>query len=459
MVFRALKRMAGRGGAARSDWLADAFRAEELAGHGLATAARTVALVAIAALLLFIVEAPQVVVYLLILALFAAIGLANYMTDRALDRPWLKYLFVALDFALLAVTFAVVVPMFQAPWPAQMALRGEAVVYYFLLVAVIAFSYSWRLMLWGGVMAAAAWSAGFLWLMSAPGTITKFDHAANLSAADHLADHLEPGWVDVDQWLQGVVMLLLVAGVLAAVVWRSRRLVAGQARAARARANLTRYFSPNLVEDLARHDRPLGATQRGDVAVLFADIVGFTAIGETLPPEGVMDLLRGFHGRMEEQVFTHGGTLEKFIGDAMLAVFGAPRKGESDASDALNCMRAMFASLEAWNIERAARGEAPIDMGVGVHFGPAVFGDIGSERNMAFAVIGDTTNAASRLQSLTRDLACRAVVSDAVVQAARAEPGDAAQSVLDDLSQAEPQILRGRKEPVAVWTLGRAVNR
>lgn len=75
-------------------------------------------------------------------------------------------------------------------------------------------------------------------------------------------------------------------------------------------------------------------------------------------------------------------------------------------------------------------------MGVGVHFGPTVFGDIGSERNMALAVLGDTINAARRLQALTRDLACRAVVSDAVVQAARAEPGDAAASVLDDLRQA-----------------------
>jgi adenylate cyclase len=158
-----------------------------------------------------------------------------------------------------------------------------------------------------------------------------------------------------------------------------------------------------------------------------------------------MQLLRDFHGRMEEQVFRHGGTLEKFIGDAMLAIFGAPVQGEHDAADALACMRDMLASLAAWNGERRAAGEPEIRIGVGVHYGPAVFGDIGSQRNMAFAVIGDTVNTASRLQALTRELDCQAVVSAAAVGAAGGEPGD--------LQPAPAQQLRGRRDAIAVWTL------
>src|SRR5258705_3026897 len=161
-----------------------------------------------------------------------------------------------------------------------------------------------------------------------------------------------------------------------------------RAAAERARSNLARYFSPNLVHILADHDEPFGPVRRQNVAVLFADIVGFTALSEAMPPEDVVALLRQFHERMTARIFAYGGTVEKSIGDAILAIFGVPMANERDAGEALKCADGMLVALDVWNQERIAAGEPPLGMGIGVNYGPAVIGDVGSEHSMSFTVIG-----------------------------------------------------------------------
>ena len=134
-------------------------------------------------------------------------------------------------------------------------------------------------------------------------------------------------------------------------------------------------------------------------------------------------MLRAFHGRMVEAVFAHGGTLDKFIGDGLMATFGTPVPGPSSATNALACARAMLHDLDGWNAERRARGEPPIGAGIGLHYGPAVLGDIGGAERFEFAVIGDTVNVASCLERLTRKLDSRLVVGDALIRQLRAEGG------------------------------------
>ena len=219
-----------------------------------------------------------------------------------------------------------------------------------------------------------------------------------------LAAYFDPNYVSILKYQNEVIVFLLVSAGLALLVRRSRALVAERAEAERARGNLARYFSPKVVDTLAERDEPLGRVRRQAVGVLFADLVGFTTMAEEMTPEEVMALLRDFHGRMEEEVFRHGGCLEKFIGDALLATFGVPDPGPRDATDTLACARGMLAALEAWNRERVAAGLPALRMGLGLHYGPVVAGDIGSRRSMAFATVGDTTNVTSRLQALTREL-------------------------------------------------------
>src|SRR4029077_1514306 len=149
--------------------------------------------------------------------------------------------------------------------------------------------------------------------------------------------------------------------------------------AERARNNLSRYFSPNIVDMLAAQDEPLGAVRRQTVAVLFVDIVGFTRMAEAMAPEAVVTLLRQFHERMTDQIFACGGTVEKYIGDAIFAVFGVPHASDDDAVNALACAEMMLAALERWNEERVRDGESPLAIGIGLNYGAAVLGDVGSE--------------------------------------------------------------------------------
>jgi adenylate cyclase len=233
---------------------------------------------------------------------------------------------------------------------------------------------------------------------------------------------------------------------------RLRDLEQRRAAAERARINLSRYFSPNLVEILAARDEPLGAVRRQVIAALFCDIVGFTAMAETMAPEAVVAMLREFHERMMAQIFACGGTVEKYIGDAILAVFGVPTESADDAANALCCADMMLGAFNRWNDEREARSEPRLAMGIGVNYGSAVFGDIGSKSSMSFAVIGDTVNTASRLQGLTRILATPLVVGDALVNAIKAGPPGAALELVSQLQDQGERLLRGRAGPVRIWT-------
>jgi adenylate cyclase len=225
-----------------------------------------------------------------------------------------------------------------------------------------------------------------------------------------------------------------------------------RAAAERARNNLSRYFSPNIVEMLAAQDEPLGAVRRQTVAVLFVDIVGFTRMAERLTPEAVVTLLRQFHERMTAQIFACGGTVEKYIGDEIFAVFGLPTPSPEDAANALRCADMMIAALASWNVERTRQGDQPLAIGIGLNYGPAVIGDVGSEQSFSFTVIGDTINTASRLQGLTRGFGTPLVVGDALVGAVAALPPDGAAELLGTLEDQGEQSLRGRSGAVRVWT-------
>ena len=378
---------------------------------------------------------------------FLVTGLAQLWMYFRAAPPITPYVFMLLDSLALAAVLLLPNPFDRAglPWPVP--LRYASFMYFFLLLMQAAFSFRPRLLLWTGLCGAGAWTLGFFWIVTRPGTIV--DPPGASARGSMLGTYLDPNYASVLKYQNEVIAFLLVSAGLALLVRRSRALVAERVEAERTRGNLARYFSPKVVNTLAARDEPLGRVRRQSVGVLFADLVGFTTMAEEMTPEEVMALLRDYHGRMEEMVFQHGGCLEKFIGDALLATFGVPDPGPRDATDTLACARGMRAALEAWNRERAAAGLVALRMGVGLHYGPVVAGDIGSRRSMAFATVGDTTNVASRLQALTRDLATGTVVSGALVAAIEREAADPA--ALAGLAARGPHTLRGRDTPIELW--------
>ncbi len=431
------------------------FRRETLSGLKLATIGRLVSLSVVAILLCFLMPIRIVYYYHVLLVAFAVLGMGLYVLSLKGVGRWVINVFTVLDFALLTFTLFSPNPLDTSSMPLQFRLRHDPIVYYFLLLSSVAFSFSPRRMLWAGISAGLGWTAGVFWLMTLPGTVTSWNQTQQMTAEALYLLHLDPLFVDTDMWLQNLILLLLVSGILAMVVQRSRWLVIREAEMSRQRASLSRYFSPNVLDEVMDSVGPLNTVRKYDVAILFADIVGFTRLCETMPPEHVMELLRTYHTRLEAEVFRFGGTLDKFIGDAVMASFGAPKPGPEDATSSLLCARAMLHTMDEWNVQRESAGETPIRIGIGIHYGPAVMGDVGSERCAAFAVIGDTTNTTSRLQSLTRSLQTDIVASQTLLEAVRREsPRD--EVILDGFEDAGWQNIRGRQNPMHVQMLSRA---
>ncbi len=446
--------------AERRRWRIDAaFANEAQAGVRLAAQAKLAAVSIIAFWILVNFNAPAGYYDILTLSGFAITGLLQLHLARArLHRAWFKYAFMSLDILLLTYLITVPNPLRVHDLPVAMELREASFANYFLLLPLAALSYSPGFVLWTGFTAALARGVGVAWILMQPGTIGGLAPPPGLSADEILARRLDTHFVDLLVVIYEILVYLVATGMLTAVVARVRKLVQRQAIAERARGNLARYFSPNLVDELTDTDQALGTGRAQNVVVLFTDIVGFTGLTATIPPAKTMELLRKFFGRLEDEVFRQGGTIDKFIGDGLMATFGTLKPAPDDPLRALRCAKGIVRAVQAWNEQRLQQGEPPIRIGVGAHYGPVVVGDVGGERRVEFTVVGDTVNVASRLEKLTRALQADIAVSADLLAAARTLPDSAAD--LAGFFDCGDRLLPGREQAIGVWSLslGRAAS-
>ena len=207
-----------------------------------------------------------------------------------------------------------------------------------------------------------------------------------------------------------------------------------------ARANYSRFMPEYVVKQLL--DNPnsfkLGGVNQ-TVTILFADIRGFTAFAERESPEKVVGLLNRYFSRMSEIIFSHGGTLDKYIGDGLMAIFGAPTASPEDAKNALKAAVTMQVQLITLNRELEAEGFQRIQIGIGLHTGVATIGYIGSDRRSEYTAIGDTVNLAARLESNAKG--GQILMSDATA---------AASGNVIPVNQLEPLTVKNRVQPVNV---------
>ena len=208
-----------------------------------------------------------------------------------------------------------------------------------------------------------------------------------------------------------------------------------------ARANYSRFLPEYVVKQML--DNPesfkLGGVNQ-TITVLFADIRGFTRISEHAPPEKIVGLLNRYFSAMTDIIFAHGGTLDKYLGDGLMSLFGAPTTTPEDASNALNTAVAMQRRILGINQELRAEGFPEIGVGIGLHTGEATVGYIGSERRSEYTAIGDTVNTASRLESNAKG--GEILISDATAKAARSRY---------KLQTREPITVKNRERPVVLW--------
>jgi len=427
-----------------------ALAASKREGLLLAVRARWVALALIAATLPVINPNWDVIYYILMLGIFAVIGWAQLKVGAA-GWSWRELALMYCDLALLTFMSVVPNPWSTVDWPIAMQFRFDSFIYFFVLLATATLAYSWRTVIAMGIWTSALWVIGVGWAWLQPATHAALSERIRAAVGPDLRmfSVIDPQAINLGGRVQDIVVFLIVAFTLAVAVRRSNRLLISHAGIERERTNLARYFSPNVVAELSGNDEPLKQVRTQDVAVLFADIVGFTRYAEGRSPTEVIGTLREFHERMEREVFRHHGTLDKYLGDGLMATFGTPFTGERDAGNALLCAQAMIGSIDDLNRARHDRGQSSIQLSVGLHYGQVVLGDIGLNR-LEFAVIGTTVNVASRLESLTREFGCSLVASDDLVQRARAETAGSNVALMPLVAKPALKV-RGLEQPVDIW--------
>ena len=205
--------------------------------------------------------------------------------------------------------------------------------------------------------------------------------------------------------------LYLVA--IASVAFYTRWVLKSTVELEKSRANYSRYFSPDVRDEIESSTKNANEKSSRDltVAVMFTDIVGFTKLSEKMQPKEVLELLSEYQTLMVDAIFQHKGTVDKFIGDAVMANFGTPKSHGNDAQNAFDCALLMNKKLSYWNIEREKKGLVKIEHRIGIHYGPCVAGNMGSEQRVEFAVIGDVVNVASRICDACKEFDTNFLVS------------------------------------------------
>ncbi len=421
-------------------------------GLDLAVRARWIAMALTGLLLIYLNPQWEVLWYHFILLLICANG---WLIQRAgrVGQSRTELLLIFVDLLIMTLGMIVPNPFSDDVRPLAMQYRFDNFQYFFIILAAGTLAYSWRTVIAIGSWTAMMWTAGWViaWWVATPIPGISERVAEALSGYPDVAEFMDPNSFMPTLRIQQVIVFVMVAVTLGVSMRRLNRLLMSNAGLERERANLSRYFSPNVVDELSQNDEPLKQVRKEDIAVLFIDIVGFTKFSAGRDPYEVIEVLRGFHARMETEVFRHHGTLDKYLGDGLMATFGTPVPGELDASNALACARSMVEMIDRWNLERKRAGEPEIRIGVGVHYGSVVLGDIGANR-LEFAVIGDAVNVAAKLEALTRDFQARIIVSDALRSQALSETPNA-QDMMTGFAQHSDQPVRGVTAPLDVWVL------
>jgi adenylate cyclase len=396
---------------------------EELSGFAFAFKARAIALGVVFMWVVFSSSWTRLPVLIAAMALFFVVGWIGYATAKS------RYM-LAIQSVCAVVDVAIIVLGSHYPdgdwyeWALQSWLRRSAFLYLVAYVAASALTFSVRIVLIAGAAAFLGQLASFAFVLHSAEHVDSFRGFTAPGALELLRQLSEVQGVGPVVFMANqLVLLAITTGLIAGAIWRARRHVERAVLAETERANLGRYFSPNVVERLASDVRGLDAGRAQDAAVMFVDVIGSTRRMEAITPEEVIIVIRAFHRRIVPIVFRHNGSVDKFLGDGLMAVFGAPEKAPYEARDALLCAVEILDTIDQWRDRLIADGRVATTVGIGIHFGPVIQGNVGIADRLEFTTLGDTVNVASRLESMTRQFDAGILLSqETLVAAERSSP-------------------------------------
>ncbi|MEO0979654.1 MAG: adenylate/guanylate cyclase domain-containing protein [Pseudomonadota bacterium] len=326
--------------------------------------------------------------------------------------------------------------------PQVMIFRFQVFPFYFLILAVAAFSFSPGLVFWSGVTGAAGWMAAFLYIRSGMARILEWgDMPVNPTSEEFLAVFLDVDFAASGTRMQEATIFFIVATLIAIVTRRARDVVRRQLEADRAVASISQLFGrfvPKAVADsMIQHEGTLAPVER-EATVLIADVVGFTALTETKGAQAIVDTFNAYFEAASEVIGTHNGVVTQFIGDAVLATFNVP------AEDPEHKQRGIDAAVDLLKLVQSTTfaGEK-LEIRVGVSTGPVIAGNVGGGGRVAYTVYGEAVNLASRLEALNKEQGTSILVSGTTA-------GGVNKSDLLKVGQVD---VRGMSDPVDIYSL------
>lgn len=317
-------------------------------------------------------------------ALFTAVRLWAAIRRRL--GPVLLATSVVVDFAVLFVTIWSFHLQYMAPL--SVALKAPTVMYVFILITLRALRFETRWVLLAGGVAILGWT-----LLVAAALV---QHSADVTRS-FLAYATSPQ-ILIGAEFDKIVTMAMVTALLALVVARGRALLVEATREQVAATELSRFFVPEIADRIrgAEAEHMAGVAERRTASILMTDLRGFTGMARGMEPEPLLRLLGAYQGLVVHAVRAHGGSIDKYLGDGVLASFGAVAPSETHAADALRAIEAIQAAAAAWVPPEP--GMPPIAIGMAASAGEVLFGTVGAEGRLEYTVIGDAVNLAAKLE-------------------------------------------------------------
>lgn len=342
-------------------------------------------------------------------ALFTVVRLALAWRRRL--TPAFLALSIVVDMAVLMLTIWSFHLQYGAP--AALYIKAPTLMYVFILIALRALRFEARWVLLAGGMAVAGWLAlvAFAVLLD----------PAGLPVTRSYVEYMTSYRILVGAEIDKLVSMTMVAIVLAVVVGRARSTLVEATTERLAGVELSRFFTPEVAATIKSADMAIapGDGVLREAAVMFVDLRGFTRLSQRLTPQEVMQLLGDYQERLVPVIRAHGGSIDKFLGDGILASFGAVRPSTTFAADALRAGEALVEAAADWASCREASGRHALRIGIGIAAGTVLFGAVGHRDRLEYTVIGDPVNLAAKLEAHTKTVGAMALSTREVYDLAR----------------------------------------
>lgn len=341
-----------------------------------------------------------------VLAIYGAFCLLRLgLAYARLLRPWMLYLSVIADiFLLMGLIYSF---HYKYAQPAVFYLKVPTLLYVFLFIALRALRFEARFVLFTGLTAIAGWIGLILYAIGGRG--------GPANPTDDFVEYMTSNALLIHAEVDKIIAILLTTLVLALAISRARHLLVQAVSEGAAAQDLSRFFDPGVAARIRGSEISIkaGEGELREVAILTVDLRGFTRLSTELAPAEVMKVLQDYQRRVCPLIAAAGGSIDKFLGDGILASFGAVTPSPTAAADALRAADAVIDAAADWAAERRAGGLPPLEIGLAAASGRVVFGAVGDGERLEFTVIGDAVNFAAKLEKHNKEERTRALTDAA----------------------------------------------